>query len=214
MPPVEPDGSWSRRWQAAVGVALAHLVTATEGHPATLPAGPVTELLGHAVGMYLPAGPGARSVGLPGQEARSLELPGQEARSLELPGQEARSLELAGQGARSVGAAGSEARSVELPGPGTRSVGLASPEARSVGLAGPGIPAPRPRPDVLLVRRHPLTGASWRPPGDERAVVPLDSGVWAYLAHRARPRRCPRPGCSRRASCATTTPCRRTPGAP
>ncbi|MFF3611837.1 hypothetical protein [Streptomyces sp. NPDC002580] len=112
VPPVEPDGSWSRRWEAAVGVALAHLVVATEGGPVTLPAGPVAELLGHAVGRYLPAGPGARSVR----------------------------------------------------------------------LAGPGTHPPRPRPDVLLVPRHPRTGAPWRPPGDAGAVVPLDSGVWAYLA--------------------------------
>ncbi|MEU6167794.1 hypothetical protein [Streptomyces tanashiensis] len=114
VPPVEPDGSWSRRWEAAVGVALAHLVVATEGRPAALPSGPVAELLGHAVGRYLPA---------------------------------------------------------------------AGPGARSLALAGPGIRAPRPRPDVLLVPRHPLTGASWRPPGDEGAVVPMDSGVWAYLVH-------------------------------
>ncbi|MFB7469232.1 hypothetical protein ACFCZ1_38065 [Streptomyces sp. NPDC056224] len=113
VPPVEPDGSWSRRWEAAIGVALAHLVAATEDRPVTLPAGPVTELLGHAVGRCLPNGPGVRSVE----------------------------------------------------------------------LAGPGIRMPRPRPDVLLVPRHPLTGDPWRPPGDEGAVVPLDSGVWAYLAH-------------------------------
>ncbi|MFE4975664.1 hypothetical protein ACFRAR_26625 [Kitasatospora sp. NPDC056651] len=113
VPPVEPDGSWSRRWEAAVGVALAHLVAATENRPVTLPAGPVAELLGHAVGRYLPDGPGARSVG----------------------------------------------------------------------LAGPGIRELLPRPDVLLVPRHPLTGAPWRPSDDEAAVVPLDSGVWAYIAH-------------------------------
>ncbi|MFF3208554.1 hypothetical protein [Streptomyces sp. NPDC002962] len=113
VPPVEPDGSWSRRWEAAVGVALAHLVAVTGNRPVTLPAGPVAALLGHAVGRYLPAGP----------------------------------------------------------------------DARSVELAGPGIRMPRPRPDVLLVPRHPLTGAPWRPPGDDGAVVPLDSGVWAYLAH-------------------------------
>ncbi|MEV7180020.1 hypothetical protein [Kitasatospora sp. NPDC093679] len=77
----------------------------------TLPAGPAAELLGHAVGRYLPAGP----------------------------------------------------------------------DARSVGLAGPGIREPLSRPDVLLVPRHPLTGEPWRPPGDEAAVVPLDSGVRAYL---------------------------------
>ncbi|MFI5866646.1 hypothetical protein [Streptomyces sp. NPDC051546] len=113
VPPVEPDGSWSRRWEAAVGVALAHLVVATGGSPVTLPDGPVAELLGHAVALYLPVGPGGRSVG----------------------------------------------------------------------LAGPGTGTPRPRPDVLLVPRHPLTGAAWRPPGDDGAVVPLDSGIWAYFVH-------------------------------
>ncbi|MEU9734356.1 hypothetical protein [Streptomyces sp. NPDC048002] len=112
VPPHEADGSWSRRWEAALGVMLAHLVVATMGRPVTLPPGPVTELLSHAVGRCLPTGPAPRSVG----------------------------------------------------------------------LAGPGIAVPRPRPDVLLVPRHPLTGAPWRPPGDECVVVPLDSGVWAYLS--------------------------------
>ncbi len=115
VPPVEPDGSWSRRWEAAVGVALAHLVVATGGRPVTLPVGPVAELLGHAVGGHRSAGAGS--------------------------------------------------------------------DARTVGLAGPGIPEVRPRPDVLLVPRHPLTGEPWRPPDDEAVVVPLESGVWAYLAH-------------------------------
>lgn len=113
VPPVEPDGSWSRRWEAALGVALAHLVAATGNRPVTLPAGPVADLFGHAVGRCLPPGP----------------------------------------------------------------------DARSVEPAGPGVPPPRPRPDVLLVPRHPLTGLPWRPPDDEGAVVPLDSGVWAYLVH-------------------------------
>lgn len=115
VPPVELDGWWSRRWEAAVGVALAHLVAVTGDRPVTLPAGPLADLLGHALDRYLPAGPGARSLG----------------------------------------------------------------------LAGPGVPAPHPRPDVLLVPRHPLTGATWSPTGDRGALVPLDSGVWAYLAHPA-----------------------------
>ncbi|MFB6517908.1 hypothetical protein [Streptomyces sp. NPDC056401] len=113
VPPIEIDGNWSRRWEAAAGVALAHLVVAVDGEPVDLPPGPFTELLGHAVSQYLAVGPGGRSVG----------------------------------------------------------------------LAGPGIPAPRPRPDVLLVPRHPLTGEPWRAPGDEGVVVPLDSGVWAQLVH-------------------------------
>ncbi|CAM5229455.1 hypothetical protein SSPIM334S_04479 [Streptomyces spiroverticillatus] len=113
IPPVEPDGSWSRRWEAAVGVALAHLVAAAGGRPVTLPAGPVAELLGHAVDRYLGTGP----------------------------------------------------------------------QAGSVGLAGPGIPLPHPCPDILLVPRHPLSGTPWQPPRDEPALVPLDSSVWAFLAH-------------------------------
>lgn len=113
VPPVDPDGSWNRRWETAVGVALAHLVAVTEGRPVVLPSGPVTDLLGHAVGRYLPTGP----------------------------------------------------------------------DARTVGLAGPGIGTPRPRPDVLLVPRHPVTGTPWLPPADDADVVPLDNGVWAFLAH-------------------------------
>ncbi|MFG3233422.1 hypothetical protein ACGFZG_16935 [Streptomyces antibioticus] len=133
VPPVEADGSWSRRWEAALGVMLAHLVAATEAHPVTLPSGPVSELFGHAVGRCLS----------PGSEARSVRPGGGPAGGLAV----------------------------------RPTVGLA------VGLAGPGISTARPRPEVLLVPRHPLTGAPWRPSGDEGAVVPLDSGVWAYLAH-------------------------------
>ncbi|MFF0298389.1 hypothetical protein ACFYST_33620 [Kitasatospora sp. NPDC004614] len=112
VPPVEPDGSWSRRWEAAVGVALAHLVVATGNRPVALPVGPVADLLGHAVARYLPPGP----------------------------------------------------------------------DTRSVGLAGPGLPEPQPRPDVLLVPRHPGTGEPWQPSDGGATVVPLESGVWAYLA--------------------------------
>lgn len=38
--PVEPDGSWSRRWEAAVGVALAHLLVVTGNSPVALPMRP------------------------------------------------------------------------------------------------------------------------------------------------------------------------------
>ncbi|XUL87341.1 hypothetical protein ACQ86D_12135 [Streptomyces galilaeus] len=377
VPPVEPDGSWSRRWEAAVGVALAHLVAVTEDRPVSLPAGPVAELLGHAVGQYLPARPGARPVGPGGPEARPAEptdpetppaaltrpdtrsaglvrpdtpapepttpetppialtrpdtrptgltgpdtppteptnpetppaaltrpdtrptgltgpdtppteptnpetppaaltrpdtrptgltgpdtppteptnpetppaaltrpdtrptgLTGPdtppteptnpetppaaltrpdtrpaglaepdtppteptnpETPSIALTRPGTRPAGLVGPGARpagptdpeapSVGPAGSAAWSVGLSGPDARSEGLTGSgpgsDPWSVGLAGPGIRPPQLRPDVLLVPRHPLTGAPWRPPGDEGAVVPLDSGVWAYLAH-------------------------------
>ncbi len=55
VPPVELDGSWSRRWHAAVPVALAHLVVACGGRPVELP-GPLAELVGATAGC-LPAGP-------------------------------------------------------------------------------------------------------------------------------------------------------------
>ncbi len=54
--PVELDGSRSRRWEAAVPVALAHLVVACEGRPVELP-GPLAGLVGDTVADYLPAGP-------------------------------------------------------------------------------------------------------------------------------------------------------------
>ncbi|MER6780640.1 MULTISPECIES: hypothetical protein [unclassified Streptomyces] len=121
VPPLEEDGWWSPRWEAAVGVALAHLVVACGRRPVALPAGPVAQLLSGAVASVLPGGaPAGVPAGIP---------------------------------------------------------------ARTLGLAGPGVPVPRPAPDILLVPRHPLTGEPWRPPSGEPAVVPLDTGVWAYLAH-------------------------------
>ncbi|WP_030764393.1 hypothetical protein [Streptomyces sp. NRRL F-2664] len=61
--PVEPDGSWNRRWQAAVAVALAHLVVACGGRPVALP-GPLAELLGDTAKAFLPAGSPAGSAAL------------------------------------------------------------------------------------------------------------------------------------------------------
>ncbi|AQT74081.1 hypothetical protein B1K54_22700 [Streptomyces sp. fd1-xmd] len=65
VPPVELDGSWSRRWEAAVPVALAHLVVACEGRPVALP-GPLADLVGEAVAGYLPPGPPVRTARLAG----------------------------------------------------------------------------------------------------------------------------------------------------
>ncbi|MFD2010270.1 hypothetical protein [Streptomyces narbonensis] len=161
VPPVEPDGAWSTRWEAALGVALAHLVAVTGNRPVSLPAGPVTELFGHAVDRCVPVESLARPWGEPWTGAAS----GSEAVVRTEDGPEP------GLG----------------PGSGLGPDSGLGPESGlatwSVELAGPGIGTPRPRPDVLLVPRHPLTGDPWRPPGDEGAVVPLDSGVWAYLAH-------------------------------
>ncbi|MFG2973412.1 hypothetical protein ACGFYY_10440 [Streptomyces sp. NPDC048331] len=112
VPPFELDGSWSRRWAAAVGVALAHLVAACDGGPVTLPGGLTEEVFGPSVARF--------------------------------------------------------------PAPGL--------PPRYAAFAGPGIGLPRPAADILLVPRHPLTGEPWRPETGTAVVVPLDSGVWAYLA--------------------------------
>lgn len=66
VPPVEPDGVWSRRWEAAVSVALAHLVVASDGGPVALPDGPVADLFGPAVAGLRSPGRAARSVALAG----------------------------------------------------------------------------------------------------------------------------------------------------
>ncbi|WP_234308504.1 hypothetical protein [Streptomyces sp. NRRL F-4428] len=63
--PVELDGSWSFRWEAAVMVALARLVVACEGRPVTLP-GPLADLVGDAVAGFLPAGGPALAARLAG----------------------------------------------------------------------------------------------------------------------------------------------------
>ncbi|MFI9323677.1 hypothetical protein ACIGXI_28390 [Kitasatospora aureofaciens] len=52
---------------------------------------------------------------------------------------------------------------------------------RTLGPAGPGL-TPAPMPDIALVPRHPWTGAAWRPPSGGTVPVPLDAGVWTYLA--------------------------------
>ncbi|MEV7444125.1 hypothetical protein AB0O22_23855 [Streptomyces sp. NPDC091204] len=65
VPPVGPDGCWSFRWEAAVPVALAHLVAACEARPVALP-GPLTDLLGEALARCLPAGPPERTARLAG----------------------------------------------------------------------------------------------------------------------------------------------------
>ncbi|MFB7907085.1 hypothetical protein ACFC1T_11690 [Kitasatospora sp. NPDC056076] len=54
------------------------------------------------------------------------------------------------------------------------------PPARALRLTGPGLAAV-PAPDIALVPRHPWTGAAWPAPSGTVAV-PLDAGVWTYLA--------------------------------
>jgi len=52
------------------------------------------------------------------------------------------------------------------------------PRAKTLAVAGPGLPATA---DLLLVPRHPQTGAAWSPP-DGAVAVPLAFDVWATLA--------------------------------
>ncbi|EFL35738.1 conserved hypothetical protein [Streptomyces viridochromogenes DSM 40736] len=55
IPPVEPGGWWDPRWEAAVGVALAHLLAASEGVPVDVPEGLLAETFGRALDILLPA---------------------------------------------------------------------------------------------------------------------------------------------------------------
>ncbi|WP_326573512.1 hypothetical protein OG889_01375 [Streptomyces sp. NBC_00481] len=61
-PPVEPDGRWSPRWEAAVGAALAHLLVASEGGPVAVPDGVLADTFGRALGALLPSGTPVRQV--------------------------------------------------------------------------------------------------------------------------------------------------------
>ncbi|MFJ9417969.1 hypothetical protein ACIRPT_28005 [Streptomyces sp. NPDC101227] len=58
--------SWSPRWEAAAGRALAHLLAASEGRPVTVPDGLIAEVFQRALDALLPAGPPARRAVLAG----------------------------------------------------------------------------------------------------------------------------------------------------
>ncbi|MEU4269876.1 hypothetical protein [Streptomyces sp. NPDC026092] len=49
--------SWSPRWEAAAGRALAHLLVASEGRPVQVPDGPTNEVFQRALDALLPVGP-------------------------------------------------------------------------------------------------------------------------------------------------------------
>ncbi|MFD6417054.1 hypothetical protein [Streptomyces sp. NPDC060194] len=57
-----PFWSWSPRWEAAAGVALAHLVAASQGRSVTVPDGLCTEVFRRALDALLPSGPARRAV--------------------------------------------------------------------------------------------------------------------------------------------------------
>lgn len=65
------------------------------------------------------------------------------------------------------------------------------PGVKTLAVAGPGLPAAG---DILLVPRHPQTGAAWSPPGGQVAA-PIAFDVWAVMA--AQRHRRPVPGAGR-----------------
>ncbi|WP_405828479.1 hypothetical protein [Streptomyces sp. NBC_01176] len=87
-PPFEPIGtwgsrcgpnhfwSWSPRWEAAIGRALAHLLAASQGQPVAVPDGLCKEVFPRALDALLPAGPPARRAVLagPGQPSADADI--------------------------------------------------------------------------------------------------------------------------------------------
>ncbi|MFF7491654.1 hypothetical protein [Streptomyces rubiginosohelvolus] len=60
--------SWSPRWEAAAGHALAHLLVASQGRPVEVPDGAATEVFQRALDVLLPAGAPKRRAALAGPE--------------------------------------------------------------------------------------------------------------------------------------------------
>ncbi|AZM48419.1 hypothetical protein DMB38_23875 [Streptomyces sp. WAC 06738] len=58
--------SWSPRWEAAAGLALAHLLVASRGQPVTVPGGLTADVFQRALDALLPAGPPKRRAVLAG----------------------------------------------------------------------------------------------------------------------------------------------------
>ncbi|MGC0417962.1 hypothetical protein [Embleya sp. AB8] len=65
-PPLDQSGRWDLRWEAAAGVALAHLVVASAGAPVTVPDGLVAATFRRALDRLLPPGPPAKHAALAG----------------------------------------------------------------------------------------------------------------------------------------------------
>ncbi|KJS53241.1 hypothetical protein VM98_26575 [Streptomyces rubellomurinus subsp. indigoferus] len=72
--------SWSPRWEAAAGRALAHLLAGSQGRPVRVPGGLTAEVFQRALDALLPSGPPVRRAalagpGLPGADADLLLVP-------------------------------------------------------------------------------------------------------------------------------------------
>ncbi len=65
-PPVDSRGFWSPVWEAAVAVALAHLLVVSGGRRVSLPDGPVAEAFRRAIDSLLPPGSPERHLVLAG----------------------------------------------------------------------------------------------------------------------------------------------------
>ncbi|SNT58462.1 hypothetical protein [Actinacidiphila glaucinigra] len=65
-PLVNPSGDWSPQWAAAAGVALAHLLAASDGTPVTVPDGLVADTLRRTLDTLLPLEPPANTASLAG----------------------------------------------------------------------------------------------------------------------------------------------------
>ncbi|KUN78370.1 hypothetical protein [Streptomyces griseoruber] len=79
-PPVEQLGYWNPQWEAAVGVALAHVLVASGGAPLAVPGGLLADTFGRALDALLPKGPPAKRLalagpGLPGTDADIVLVP-------------------------------------------------------------------------------------------------------------------------------------------
>ncbi|MEV0597246.1 hypothetical protein [Nonomuraea cavernae] len=75
-PPVEPIGAWSPVWEAAVAVALAHLLAASGGTRVVVPDGPAADAFRPALDALLPPGSPTKSLAPagPGLPARAAEI--------------------------------------------------------------------------------------------------------------------------------------------
>lgn len=74
--------SWSPRWEAAAGRALAHLLAASDGRPVTVPPGLIAEVFQRALDALLPADQPARRAVLAGP---GLSTPGPDADMILVP---------------------------------------------------------------------------------------------------------------------------------